>query len=194
MYNNIGGKIKGLAVFFCILGILGSLTVSIVTIVGIQSSYYLDDDSVLYGSIGGVLISIVGSLISWVSSFLLYGFGQLVQNSDRISTALNKQNRFIDNNAPQRFGTYQNPAPSVPNQPYGAGGGNAYGSSDAWLSQLSTEQTRITAHKAVQTQITPLPNPRSETRRYCKNGDESLTDCRQVRLKRRTLPAVCISA
>lgn len=131
MYNNIGGKIKGLAIFFCILGILGSLTVSIVTIVGIQSSYYLDDDSVLYGSIGGVLISIVGSLISWVSSFLLYGFGQLVQNSDRISTALNKQNRFIDNNAPQRFGTYQNPAPSVPNQPYGAGGGNAYGSSDA---------------------------------------------------------------
>lgn len=131
MYNNIGGKIKGLAVFFCILGILGSLTVGTLAIVAGSELDFFVEDGVIYGAVGGVLIIIVGSLISWVSSFLLYGFGQLVQNSDRISTALNKQNRFIDNNAPQRFGTYQNPTTSVPNQPYGAGGGNAYGNSDA---------------------------------------------------------------
>lgn len=130
MYNNIGGKIKGLAVFFCILGILGSLTVGILAIVAGSELDFLFEDGGIYGAVGGVLIIIVGSLISWISSFLLYGFGQLVQNSDRISTALNKQNRFIDNNAPQRFGAYQNPAPSVPNQPYGAGC-NAYGNSDA---------------------------------------------------------------
>ncbi|MGN0971198.1 MAG: hypothetical protein ACI4OY_04515, partial [Aristaeellaceae bacterium] len=34
------------------------------------------------GFIGGILVAIVGSLLSWVGSLALYGFGELVENSD----------------------------------------------------------------------------------------------------------------
>ena len=37
-------------------------------------------------TLSGWLVIIVGSLSSWVSSFTLYGFGQLIENTDIISS------------------------------------------------------------------------------------------------------------
>ncbi len=90
MYKNIGGKIKGLAVFFCVIGILTSIVIGVLAMVGASEFSYFDDSVAVMGVFGGLLTIIVGSLISWVSSFLLYGFGQLVQNSDRIYRELKK--------------------------------------------------------------------------------------------------------
>ena len=39
-----------------------------------------DDDLVLTGFI----VAILGALSSWVSSFVLYGFGQLIENTDKL--------------------------------------------------------------------------------------------------------------
>ena len=77
MFNNIGGKIKGFAQIVCWLGIIGSIITGLVFI-GIGS------DSRNGGGIVflGILIAIVGSIASWIGSFLTYGFGQLVENSD----------------------------------------------------------------------------------------------------------------
>lgn len=69
MYNNIGGKIQILAIVLCVLGIIACVITGIV---------FLVEEWV--GP--GILIMIVGSLLSWVSSFFLYGFGQLIENSD----------------------------------------------------------------------------------------------------------------
>lgn len=71
MFNNIGGKIKSLASFVCWLGIIA-------TVIGGIILMLTDEDLILIG----LLVMIAGSIGSWVGSFLLYGFGQLVHNSD----------------------------------------------------------------------------------------------------------------
>ena len=67
MYNNIGKKIKMLAkvIFFveAIAAIFGGISV-----IG------LDEDL----AVVGILIMIVGSVFAWVSSWLLYGFGEII--------------------------------------------------------------------------------------------------------------------
>ena len=70
MFDNVGSKIKALASFFCWGGIIASVIGGIIVIT-------LDEDLVWTG----LAVIIIGSLLSWVSSFVLYGFGELVVNS-----------------------------------------------------------------------------------------------------------------
>lgn len=70
MFNNIGSKIKGLASVICFGGIILCIIIGIVVAA-------LDEDLIL----AGFAIMILGALLSWVSSFVLYGFGELVENS-----------------------------------------------------------------------------------------------------------------
>ena len=67
MFENIGGKIKKLAKICTGIGIVFSVIAGIVTM--FQSFFT------------GLLIAAIGALASWVGSFLLYGFGELVENS-----------------------------------------------------------------------------------------------------------------
>lgn len=71
MFDNIASKIKTLAQVWC----LGGIGISIIYGINLMTG-----DAVLFG----LLIILLGSLISWVSSFCLYGFGQLIENSDTI--------------------------------------------------------------------------------------------------------------
>lgn len=77
MFDNIGGKIKGLASFICWVGIIACVIIGIVMIVSATSGYRTDSEMVFLG----IVTMIVGSLLSWVGSFVLYGFGELVENS-----------------------------------------------------------------------------------------------------------------
>ena len=89
MFTNIGSKIKTLASVFTWLGIIGSII----------SGIYLasqDDDLILIG----LLTALLGSLFSWIGSFLLYGFGQLIENSDILVNVLaNRQDTALVNAA-----------------------------------------------------------------------------------------------
>lgn len=92
MFDNIGGKIKSLAQVVCWIGIICSVIYGII----ITSS---DEEMAVLGFI----IIVIGSLISWVSSFTLYGFGQLIENTDQLvhSTKVahsNKENISTQNN------------------------------------------------------------------------------------------------
>ena len=79
MFKNIGKKIKVLAVVFCVLGIIGSL---------IAGGTLLDG----WGTEAiGAAIMIGGSLLSWISSFVLYGFGELVDNSTIIANSIKEK-------------------------------------------------------------------------------------------------------
>ena len=93
MFSNIGRKIKVLAKVFCWLGIIGSVIIGVLMISG--SSYFtaisgnLSNDAAAFaagslGAFGGIVFIIVGSLLSWISSFVLYGFGKLVDNSSEL--------------------------------------------------------------------------------------------------------------
>lgn len=73
MFANVGGKIKAVAQVVTWIGIIGSVIGGIALI---STNFIV-----------GLLTAGVGSLLSWVSALALYGFGELVENSD-ISTNL----------------------------------------------------------------------------------------------------------
>ena len=76
--NNIGGKIKCLAALFFWLGIGVSI------IIGFAMLIAGCVDGVLGTAIIGLVLMIFGSLAAWINCWLLYGYGQLIENSDRI--------------------------------------------------------------------------------------------------------------
>lgn len=72
MFENIGGKIKGVCKVCCYIGMGGCLLMGLVLLLnGTTASV-----------VAGVFIAVMGSLLFWLSSLTLYGFGQLVENSD----------------------------------------------------------------------------------------------------------------
>ena len=75
MYNNIGRKIKQFATVLFTIG----------TICSILSGSYIVIVSNLEASATGILIVIMGSFLSWVSTFLLYGFGELIERTTEIA-------------------------------------------------------------------------------------------------------------
>ena len=78
-YDNIGDKIKGLA----------KVTFVVEAIAAVISGFAFmasDEDLILIG----LLLLGGGPFVAWVSSWLLYGFGQLIENSDIIATGRNQ--------------------------------------------------------------------------------------------------------
>ena len=80
MFDNIGKKIKMLARIGTWIGIVSSVICFIVFV-------SIDDDLFLIG----LCVALLGPLLSWISSFVLYGFGQLVENSDIIAENMPKR-------------------------------------------------------------------------------------------------------
>ena len=87
MFDNIGDKIKTLAKVSTVLGIVISVIYGIVLMVS-------DEDLIF----DGFLVMILGSLLFWISSFTLYGFGEMINqleysnsNSKKIYDLLNKK-------------------------------------------------------------------------------------------------------
>ena len=68
MYDNIGRKIKGLAKAFFIVE-------AIATVIAGIALMAIDEDLI------GVLILILGPVVAWVSTWLLYGFGELIDKT-----------------------------------------------------------------------------------------------------------------
>lgn len=101
MFDNIGGKIKGYAKIVCWLGILGSVFVGVV--------FSCSGSGGAASFIAGILIAIIGSISSWIGSFLTYGFGQLIENSDILveqgnmpaGTSVNSYSGMEDHNMPK---------------------------------------------------------------------------------------------
>ncbi len=78
MYNNIGKKIKVLAKVLAWIGIAASVISGLgMIIVSSRAGGAM--------SLIGILTMVLGSLLSWVSSFVLYGFGEIVENSALIA-------------------------------------------------------------------------------------------------------------
>ena len=73
MFDNIGGKIKTLALVTTCIGILFSIIAGI--------SLMVIDEEIAFV---GLIIMVLGSLSSWISSFVLYGLGQLIENTDQL--------------------------------------------------------------------------------------------------------------
>ena len=72
IFGNIGGKIKSLA----------KTLLWVKWIVCLVAAIYFSTSDTGFLSAGIILLG--GLLVSWVSSLLLYGFGQLIDNSTHI--------------------------------------------------------------------------------------------------------------
>lgn len=68
MFSNIGGKIKTTTAVCCWVSIV------LLAIAGIA---LISSGAALYG----IIMLIAGPLTAWISSILMYGFGELVENS-----------------------------------------------------------------------------------------------------------------
>lgn len=88
MYKNIGGKIKKLAVVFAILGMIVSIAGSIIMII-IGLDLPLNSQITLEWS--SLITIVVGCLASWLVSFLIYGFGELIERTVSIDNKLKWQ-------------------------------------------------------------------------------------------------------
>ena len=113
MFDNIGKKIKGLAKTICIIQMILFVIIGVV----LMSSGVSDSDDEYYGyyghpgygyaeeqstsseggEIAGLLVIIIGPLAAWASSFILYGFGELVDKTCEI--AENAHPLELDNNS-----------------------------------------------------------------------------------------------
>jgi len=78
MFDNIGGKIKTLAVIICALGIIASVIAAIVIIVLAIENHITRDIYLGFG------LLIAGPLASWIGSFFVYGFGELIEKVSNI--------------------------------------------------------------------------------------------------------------
>lgn len=85
MFSNIGGKIQTLAKIVCWLGIICSVIMGVILI----------KENSLYQAtiVPGIILMVVGGLASWAGSFVLYGFGTLIENSEAILYHLNKDEK-----------------------------------------------------------------------------------------------------
>ena len=77
LYGNIGRKIMGLAIVSAILGAVVTFVLGIVMAVNSNGGVML---------LLGIFMVVVGPICSWVGSWILYGFGKLVDNSQATRT------------------------------------------------------------------------------------------------------------
>lgn len=101
MFNNIGGKIKSLATAAFIIDTIAAIITGI-------SLMAIDEDMVL----AGLLVIVGGFFVAWVSVWLLYAFGQLVENSDIIVAELTRKQH-----QPQQSVAPSHSVPSAPPVP-----------------------------------------------------------------------------
>ena len=77
MYRHVGRKIMVVAKIFAWIGIIAC-------ILGGLGMMAMNSDL----AIPGIVLAVVGSLLSWVNSFVLCGFGQLIDNTDELLSEL----------------------------------------------------------------------------------------------------------
>ncbi len=72
MFNNIGKKIKTLTVVCFVLVLIGVVVYGVVLMVTLRRQAWI-----------GLLVIAGGFLACWISSFFLYGFGELIESSEK---------------------------------------------------------------------------------------------------------------
>ena len=78
MFNNIGQKIKAAAKFLCWVGIISSIVVGFTWM---MLPWTVGTNNLVRETVCGILVMAIGPLVSWLWSIILYGFGQLIENT-----------------------------------------------------------------------------------------------------------------
>ena len=79
MFDRIGKKMKNLATLCTFLGMMASFAGAI---------YIWATDELKSSFIIGLLVLLFGGLFSWIGSFFLYGFGELIEKTTETAERL----------------------------------------------------------------------------------------------------------
>lgn len=82
MFHNIGGKIKTLAKVICWVGIALSIVLGLVLFITI--SVYQPVIGAIVGMMVAIPTALLGALLSWIGSFRLYGYGEMIELTAKI--------------------------------------------------------------------------------------------------------------
>ena len=78
MFHNVGGKIKGIAFTIFVLGCIGASFSGLMLFM--QAASLRRGGGILV--LAGLIVTAVGVLIAYLSTIAIYGFGQLIENTD----------------------------------------------------------------------------------------------------------------
>ena len=84
MFKNIGKKIMVLTTVLCIIGMVLSL------LAGFSVFYVLGDktNNIAIAVLAGIVVAVLYAFICWISSFTAYGYGKLIDNTDKLVKAV----------------------------------------------------------------------------------------------------------
>ncbi len=88
MYNNIGSKIKGLVKLIVYGGILLLFIGGWILFFVLLDRRATEDIAFI-----GIIIAFIGPVICWLSGFFLYGFGELIDQTQQINNILALSNK-----------------------------------------------------------------------------------------------------
>lgn len=86
MYENIGGKIKGLAIAAFVTGAIAAVICGIIIMTYGLEMFFI-----------GFLTMVIGPFVAWISSLVLYGFGELIDKANEIEANTWKQIYLLTN-------------------------------------------------------------------------------------------------
>lgn len=116
MFNNIGKKIKTLAKVVCWLGIIGGIIsgLSLIAVGAAGSGITVNSNgstSFVSGMalvVAGIILLVLLPLLAWVSSFMLYGFGEMVDNVSELKQSNEEMLNRVSNIAQNVYYSAQN--------------------------------------------------------------------------------------
>jgi len=83
MFRDVGRRIEQIVELMCIIGIGISVFIGIIILLVGCAYGDVDETFAVLGVVIGALTALVGSFVCWLMSLVLYGYGRLIQNSDR---------------------------------------------------------------------------------------------------------------
>lgn len=79
MFTNIGGKIKLTAKIACWISMVASFVGGIILL--IYSIVEAEDELIIVG----LIVPLVAPFLCWIGSFVMYGFGELIEKTTEIA-------------------------------------------------------------------------------------------------------------
>jgi len=99
MYDSVGSKLKTLAKVFFIISTIASIIVGIILLIKFPNNDFT--------KIISIFIMLLVPLFSWIFSWFIYGFGELIEDTCSIARHLEQSN----SSEPSLFSNFDNSAP-----------------------------------------------------------------------------------
>lgn len=100
LFHRLGRTFQCIALFICIVGTVASVIAGIVLLIASYNVYWLEN---LYRTLGCTFL-LAGPLVFWLSSLMLYAFGELIDRARSIDQTLKAQNGMapVEPEAPEQ--------------------------------------------------------------------------------------------